>query len=549
MNKNPLAAREIKAEFRIGNVVIPISGLSFMHTIDELPYATVEVQLDNLGSQSIISKHLGTVEIDIDKFNTLSRLTQEKILNDFKVTPDTQLGITDGQGDSFVLKGFLGKPRFQFREGELILSYTIVHAGAALQALNTRIYAAQSLYALTAINDFFATSETEGIQKGTSVAARIKVILQGLMKSACFLPNVVDPNQYDALPIDKLNRTVIDQALKFLDKSTPVTEIDGINLPDFINDNIYKLIYDTLVDSANFMQAIGYFGEAFMFQMNAEYDGSLWMEWKQQNTPAGKRIVKVPVQNLSFSMASIFQLPILQMLVQGQGMDAYALSGHIGIRQGDAPATATVVDPTQTIHAEIVNTGDAGIQLTALAKFPLAIPRNAAGLFGMIDAPEWLNPDLVTLGLANRIAAFGTEADRMAAVTDEIKNYDNMLTGAAKARQQIMLYMAKLAFKSLYLADTIGIVTMPLNMTVRPGYTYNVLSVTGDPLFVGYLKAVTHDINIKSEAAAALTTLEFTHVLAPGASINVLLKNPKFVTVTTTIQQALLKASELINVA
>lgn len=538
VNIDKYKAREIQAAFQIGDAQIPINHISLNHSVDELPFAEVSVQLDNKGSLDDVTKRLGGVGIDIAKFSKLSQVTQEKILNDFRINPDTQLAIKDGEDPNdpgILMKGFLGRPQFRVREGDLNLSFTIVHAKSVFQAFNTRIYSAQQKYTFELPNGFFEfDTAAKQVRQEHSIAARIKVILEGLMKGAAFLPDLVNPSRYDALPLHHLNLLVKDKVLKFLTDSIITTQIDGIGKPDFVQDNLTWSIFNTLVDSANFFQAIDSFCQMFFFQMNTSLGGDIWMEWQQQHTPPGKRVIVVPLQNVVFNMANVFQLPVLQALVMGQGMDSYAMSGDVSVLQGTPPPAAVKIDPGELFQSAVVASGDAGMQLTTLAKYPPVVPRNAVGIFYILAAPAWINPDLVTYDLSTTLLKQIPEAQRAKAVLEDMKAFKAKMTGAAAVRQNVMDYMAKQAFRAMYLGETTGQITIPLNLKVRPGYPYTVKSVTGETLFTGYLKSVVHDITITADGgAAAVSTLMFTHVLAPNAVIKSLQENPTFPTAVT----------------
>jgi hypothetical protein len=484
------------------------------------------------------TRRFGAVAMNLDKFNALTRATQEKILNAYRVDPDTQLVVRDGEykepgdGHELLLKGFLGQPEFRIREGDVFLNYSLVHAKAVLQAFNTRIYGAQELYTFTVPRHFFDLHAAgERVINASSVADRIRVIIDGMLTHYTPLPNLVDPTKYDAFPIHNLNLTVVDKVREFLNISSITTEIQDISEPNFKNDNLLWTIWNTLLESANFFQAIAAFNQEFMFQMNADYEGSVWLEWSQVNTDIGDREISVPLQNVTFTMANIFQLPILQVLVQANGLDLYGLSGDLGVFQGQLGPQPIPMDFGKIIQAAVVPSGDTGTQMTSLARWPLAIPRNAIGTIYLLAPPLWLNPELTTVDMVAALSALGSKKGQLQATIDNALSLKSQMHGDAKTRDQVMTYMAKQQFKKLFLEGTTGQITIPLNLRVRPGYHYLVSSVTGETLFTGYLVNATHDVQISSAGGAAATTsLSFTHIKAPGATINALEDPPKFVT-------------------
>ncbi len=546
---NQYAAREVRAAFRIGTATIPVNQITLTHTIDELPYASVSVQLDNEGDIDPVVKRFGSVAMNLDKFNALTKATQEKILNGYKVEPDTELIIRDGEfketgdGHELLLKGFLGRPEFRIREGDVFLSYSLVHAKAVMQALNTRIYGAQEHYTFTVPRSFFDL-DTEGgrVIKANSVADRIRIMLNGMVDRAtsAFLPNLNDPSQYDGLPIHNLNRTVLPKVIDFLQLSSKTTEIADIGEPNFVNDNLLWTLWNTLLDSPNFFQAIAEFNAEFMFQMNADYEGSAWMEWSQVNTDSGEREIRVPIQNVVFSMANIFQLPILQVIIQANAMDLYAFTGNIGMNEGEQPLKPVPMDSGLPLQNAIVATGDVAVQLTGLTRWPPVVPRNAIGALYFISPPSWLNPELVTYGTSANLQKLaldpGTRLTNWITATLALKDE---MTGAAATRNRVMTYMAKQQFKKLYLEGTTAQITIPLNLRVRPGYTYLVASVTGETLFTGYLVNVVHEVQMSQEGGATATSsLSFSHIKAPGVVINSLEDPPKFITAKMALPSA-----------
>lgn len=536
-------SRQPRAAFQIGNAQIPISRLTLTHTIDELPYAQVLVQLDNANAGDSLTNRLGSVGIDINQFSILSRVTQEKILNEYNVDPDTQLIIDDGDGNQTLMKGFLGQPQFRMRDGEVFLAFSLVHAMAVLQSMNLRIYGDQKYYGLTGLLQMFDFDDaSRAVLAGFSIADRVQILINGMMRTTNFYKTNLDLGQYDGLPIDNLNREVLSKVTAFLSASSATTIINGIGdsgdftTGTFDNTNLLNTIFVILNESPNFLQALGPLCETFMLQMNADYQGSAWLEWNQVNTsPTVKkyslsptpttitRTISVPLKQVSFNMANIFQVPILQAIVQGAGSDLYAFSSYFGVKQGTSAILPGRSDASAAINAGVAATGDYSLRLTASALWPQVIPRNSIGTFYMLDAPNWLNPDLVSLEESILFESVSADTDTYEVAVDAYKRYEAKMEGAAAVRERIMQYMAKQQFRSLYLGGTTGQIAIPMNLAVKPGYTYMVKSITGEDLFTGYLVSVVHDLMVDPEGnGSATTSLAFSHITAPGAVINVL---------------------------
>ena len=529
-------AQEVSAIFQIGEAQIPINRFVISHTIDELPVVDISVQLDNQNSTNGETRNLGSVDIDLAKITSLSRVTQEKIMNAFRVDPDTQLYIRDGEGHELLFKGFLGKPRFQMREGDVLFNFSIVHAKAVLQGFNTRIYGIQDLYVAPLTSIFLKSSEGKKALEGVSISERLRIIVDELITHVVFQENLIGNSVFDSLPVHNLNLLLLEKVRDVLRLSNTTTEIDGINSAAFQDDNLLWCLYELIINQSNFFHVLEALNKMFLFQMNAEYSGDIWLEWQQQNTPPGNRVIVAPLHNVSFSMAHVYELPILQIMVQGSGNQYYTLHSEFSAQQGQAPNVPMTTDATYRISNAVQDFRDVGVQLTALVKYPPSIPRNAVGTIYILEAPKWINVDMLSTGIISKIEQIDQDKSRNDAVVAQIETIDKTLKENEDVRQRLLTYVAKQQFKSMLLGGTTGSVTIPLNLQVRPGYPYTVTSTTGDVLFVGYLQNVTHDVNISAEGgAAALTTLNFTHITVQGAVINVLQDPPVVPTATTLI--------------
>lgn len=536
-----LDAKQVSVELKIGDVEVPVSAVDLYHKIDELPYAQIRMQLDNRDARQTGVAKIGNVKLDLEQFGKLHKVMQEKIFNDFALTPDVAILVKDAEGNELKFVGFLGDPSFRLIEGDLILTVTAVHHMAVLQAVNAQIYAEQPNYELPFLAGAFSEAGpitadiTPGffldIQKlgrivedlaklkdaplrSDSIAQRIRVILEALHKRYTGHLNL-ETGQLDTFPVFNLNAKALKYATDFLKRSEPFTMIEGIKDENFQSDTLHFSIYQALVNSPNFLMALSVFRSMFLFQMNATWDGKAWLEHLFTVHPTEGRRIQSPVIDVAYSVARMFELPIVQVLVQSGGSGFWILQGEQGVNTGDAPLSP---EPTPFGDAARATIDRGETSLKSIAKFPLTVKSTAAGNYYLIQAPAWVGPDrflredMENPGRKGR-SKFDVVPEVYELMRKKLKDKDG-------ARKKVLDYLAEFTFKDLVLQGTAATEVIPLNVAVAAGRTYDVVSMEEDEMYSGYLRGITHSIVISKEAASATTTLMFTHIRAANATLN-----------------------------
>lgn len=516
------SSKTVSASLEIGKVKIPVNRVVLRHTIDELPYAEVWIQLDNRGVDE--NGNQGVVNINLKKFRRLMQLFQEKILNEFRLEPDVRLKIVDPNGYNLTFNGFLGKPDFMVQEGQVNLVVSVAHAKAALQAWNGQIYNFVTPYVMPSLIDAYgeaASPEAQQANKGQSVSARVLALMEYAMKAVDMVPNQNDRTEFDMLPVHLLNQKSMSLVREVLLASKNATNIDGLQDDEFDSANLEEMLFDVIRNAPNFWAVLQMLGQMFMFQTNADWKGNLWLERIQTIDEPGDRLISVPIAQIRFNAAHVFELPLLQVIVVGGDNALYVLSGQMGTNQGDAPAAPVPVTGSQYYSGRIADDGDVWTKMSCIAKYPPEIDRSAAGNFYVLQAPSWVNSDAILDAMYDQLGSgIDPEASRFenAGVAEE--NIKKALLAGNKPRIKLLQYMAEQLFKTLFLGGTMASVTVPFDVRPMVGRTYTVQDLDGDGLFIGFLRDVSHSVGLSADGGAeASTTLVFTHIRVYGAKL------------------------------
>lgn len=523
-------SRTVEAELFIGKVKIPINSVSLRHTIDELPYAEVTVQLDNL--DTVEGSAQGSVGINVEKFRRMAQLFQEKILNEFRVNPDVKLIVKDGNEDgrfTLTFNGFLGKPEVVIQEGQVLIKVGVVHAKAALQAWNGQIYNYVEPYVLPHLVDAFgeaASSDAQSAAKdgtnGKSISMKVLALVEYMMKAVDMVPTPDDLLEFDMMPIHMLNKKSYEIVKKVLKDSAATTEIDGLADDEFDPGNLYEILFETLRNSPNFWAVLQQLGHIFLFQTNADWAGNLWLEPIQsvQDGPQN-RMIRVPLAQIRFNVAHLYELPIQQVIVVGEGMDLYVLSGAMGLNQGEAPLAPVPVAGGQYYSGRVPKDGELWVKMQGLAKYPPAVDRTLAGNFYVLQAPPWINSDTIIESQIEQLRqGLDTTDDRWMQYIQAQPNLQDAFLKSNKPRRKLLSYMAQQLFNSLYLGSTYASITVPFDLRPCVGRRYSVADLNGTALFEGFLKDVYHTVSLNADGASdASTTMTFTHIVVAGANL------------------------------
>jgi len=517
----------------IGKVTVPVSSVTLYHTINTLPYAEFSVALDGAPAKSgLIS--IGGVQIDLSKMNQLGKALQEKFYNSFSLEPDIKLDIWDGDGEydetekawgnhiQFV--GFLGNPSFQVQNGQFMMVITALHSMAKLQAFNSVPYSPLVLYGT---NQDVAQDVLGDLKKfDDSVTDRLMQLITVLMKKFDTV-NMNNPEyEPDMQNVHALNKMLMKSLQTVFDKSSMWTMIDGLTDGDgnlntlFSNIPLHRSLYDLLFNAPSILDTFTGMLPVFMFQMNATWAvDSLWLE-HQQLMEVPRSMIVAPIQVLNFSLASMFEVPTLQVIVRGPASAFYA-NIPTGQDGGPAPVSPSLSAPTPADAAAIQDQSQ-----RLLVRFPSKVmpDKNGSlipGKYVYLDAPYWVTEDATSFD-ADVVSDLTTSsADPRFSVTQNnlAKIIDRLDT--SKVRSRFLNYLARYNFKDIFLNRTTARINIPLCLTPQVGRTY-FLRASGESrsMYIGYLQSVTHTLVISETGATADTALTFTHIISRDATLN-----------------------------
>lgn len=537
--RSDFQVRKPTVSVTIGDVAVQVTSLTLYHTINTLPYAEFVVVLDNQPSASGIAQFQG-IEININTISQLSKILQEKFYNSFNLKPDVHITLFDDNGDegsTIDFYGFLSNPSVLIRNGQFLLQFTALHQMAILQAFNPQIYSATYYYAKSEnfLEDAFATKP-----RNDSIADRIAVTVSALMNTyQTNWQSLEDPTalkldytleqanslQYEPAQwnVHTLNQQVVSILQGVLNDSSALTNIDGLSLngqenPNFHEAPLHETIMELFINSVNAMEALKNLIQPFIFQLNATWSGKLWME-HLQTLVVPQNMLVVPIEGMSFSLASMMELPLLQVIVRGPGSEMYAGS-PISMISSVAPLWPRVADPGPEEFYNATQTG------SLLARYPGKIPTKTDGTpvpgrYVYVDAPSWICRDFQVLQ-PEAIAVKPPEQDALVLnITNQQAN-EKRYADMSSSRIPFLNYLAQYVFNDNFLRRTSARVKTPLFLKPQVGRTYFVRTMGQDKtILMAYLQSVTHTITLDETGGGAYDTeLVFSHVRARDAVLS-----------------------------
>lgn len=573
------SAKTVKVIAQIGNVSIPVTAISLRHTINSLPMVEFTTQLSNHGTRNSDGTTNKT-GINLSEFQKLNKLVQQKFYNNFSLAPDTVIQVTDGDGNVITFNGFLMQPMMRIISGQVSLVFSAIHVGAAFQAFNGSVYNTQFQYDANSLGDYFNGISTQEVgapgllsqlenlppiqasedewstgdgvtawagtlfsedkpPRTDSIAQRIYTIINGLNTDA--LKNTANQNEEVQRILNTFilnaNTAVLPYIKHFLMGSLPTTIIKG--LTDFEADEgfpsdspLHQTIYSILTDSSNFLESALRCISPFLFQLNAGWAGQLAFEPNQFITSPGNRLIKAPIEDISFSLAGVHEIPLAQVIVLYPAESFYDYGGNMGVDQVPLDLMGAALQGSEGLDIVPQNLDASrlygvttawtnieflGDTLRYLARYP-ETPTVTAGRYLTVMAPAWVYPTSYTA--ANMLDDTTSNESRFKAAVENTQNAANNLNAMRTSRMPILQYIAESTYKSTVLERTNAFVTIPLCLSVQAGRTYNLQSMDGAPLYQGYLRRVTHSIVIGEQRSTATTSLDFSHIIVNGANLD-----------------------------
>lgn len=525
------AARHVNATVMVSGITIPVSNITLIHSINELPYVQFQAQLDNRTKAGGSEAQIGAVKLSLEKFNKLTRLATTHVLDDFSLEPDCQVTVTDGEGRTIAFNGFLSQPEFGFQHGQVSLKFGAAHAKAVLGCFNPRIYLGVESFGLINFqklrSDWLEDRATRGggvryqeqERKFNNVASWFGAVLREGMS---LFPDPETSPEREPLwdSVHALNKAVLDpyvnEVLDLSETGTVIPGVDDYELSGLNPENLLNNLYRLISYSPNLLRSIYGTLDMFLLQLNANWGGDLWLEHRTMLEPY-HAVIQASPDACNYKLSHLIEPPILQAIVECVGGEFYGISRAGGEQESQFAAEiregATQPSEPGKIPA-----------LSSRARYPEIQPARTedgkprSGTYLLVNAPNWIENDIFTLNTVNELKTPGPE---LKASIDFYRNRRKDITDQSKSRGHILNYLAEFAYKSSFLEKTSGTVSVPMILgtdreAVQPGRVYRVASsVTGQPLFDGYLVQVQHSIAIDPEGGSAMTLLQFSHIRPP----------------------------------
>lgn len=563
------SAKNISVICKVGNVTIPVNSISFRHVINSLPTVEFTTQLSNRAA--------GT-SINLQQFQALNIIVQQRFYNNFSLVPDTSIEVTDGDGNTITFIGFLMQPRFRLANGQLNLVFSAVHVGAAFQAFNGSAYFITPYYGAATYESYFngfsnypksaillsqledlppinasvqtwsdfmdANGNYENLfvtgQKSAPVTNSISqhiwtvisnlhaVIVEDAARNPADVQNIMNITVLNA------NTAVLPYVRNFLMGSFLTTVIAGLSRfgtsgagddPD--TQPLHETIFKILTESPNFLATILNYIPPFLFQLNATWDGCLAFEPNQFIQSPNGRLIQAPISDILFSLAGSHELPLAQVIVQSQQQEYYTFGGNLSTNQTSVETAESDlniesdVTPQNSNLPRLFNTLTyGGDTLRFLTRYP-EVPVVTAGRYMTVTAPSWTRPTSYTgADITDLEAPSSTPLNRFVnAVAVYTRQQQTKFTNQQSTRAPVLDYLARLTYESSVLEKTNAFLTIPLNLLVQVGRTYDIQSMEGDSMYSGFLNAVTHTITLEEQGGTATTTLDFSHIIVTGAAL------------------------------
>lgn len=506
------ASRVVGAQLMIGQVPVPLNGFSLIHAIDQFPSGQAILQLDNRNDKEAI----GSVQLRPERFAKLYKLLQDKILLNTRLDADSYLEVIDGNGVRIRFPCFIGQPQFTLYEGQLEMSVALTHSKIAVQAFNPQIYNTFGFYISPFTELMFgkkASPESQAALRSDSVALKCLAMLKYMVEHPYLEETPLKPNEYDGLPIHLMNVRAFHLVETILKDSAKTTEIKGLGDENFDIENLARILWNLFLNAGPFVNVLPALCEIFMFQMNSDFQGHLWLEHLQFLEEPNHRIIQVPMVDLNFTCAHAYTLPVLQVIVVAEDNEFYVYSGALGTNLGAAPLKPQVIHGGEVLAGVLLaNDGTSWVRSHALAKFPEEITREAEGNFFIVPAPSWISPSLLTNDYVSATTLKDPEKPRTEAEVKAREIAAEKFKAFEVPKLEILKHMAFMNYQQLQLGGTSARIVIPLDFRPCPGRTYWVTGMDEAPLFIGFLREVHHNVGLTPSNGVAVTTLSFSHI-------------------------------------
>ena len=443
-------AKFVTVVCKVGNVTMPINAITLRHTINTLPTAEFVTQLTNTGS--------GT-SINLQQFQELNRIVQQRFYNNFSIVPDTSIEIIDGDGNAITFVGFLMQPQFRLSDGQLNLVFSVVHLGIIFQAFNGSAYNITPYFAASDFDTYFAG--ISNLVKNTGLLSQLEKLppinasdqawktfmgqtpgVAGLFVAGTYPPTkapvtnsiaqtiwTIIQNAHVTLSKDaevsgdnaaairsimnvavlNANTAVLPYIKNFLMGSCLTTAINGLTAWGTSDSNLspdtaplHETIFKILTETPNFLISIFNYIPPFLFQLNATWDGRLAFEPNQFIEPPNGRYIKTPIEDITFNIAGAHELPLAQVIVQSKMDEFWTFGGNFGADSSNIDAFDNNLNPNIDIIPQSIDLQGffntlvyRSGTLRFLSKYP-SIPTVTAGRYMTVTAPSWTTPTSYT---------------------------------------------------------------------------------------------------------------------------------------------------------
>lgn len=409
-------------------------------------------------------------------------------------TADAELKIADGQGGSISFKGFITSPNYSFSSRNVDLSDVILPEYAKMESLDFSCYqvAAQDIDVL----DMEPSLEDE--EKVPTLFYKCGQKLMEVWKENkdSYAEKQEDLQTRSQEEQDKINQKVISIFKDLMDASAEADDNGDIpfgweDLAEWLSrgtsviadEQVRTRMYALLkTASGSFFTTICKFAEEYQCLYVPEWDkvGKVMNRNRLYDNPVGYTIAPTSL----------------------------TLSGGT---KGLFPTRYVAVTPNVAI-ADI----DDVLPPEKFVAFPASLTEGGTAMRnpGPPWLPSWLAEDNVNeKGKSPQDLSKGlliSYIERLIkSIEDDKKLYNRNINKILKAWAKSVYFWQSLGASSARFS-------IPLDLSMKPGYRYNIKNQLGEQLATGFLQEVSHAIVCSGQGADATTSLAFSHLELPG---------------------------------
>lgn len=439
-----------------------VTSINIRSGINAIPVADIVAHPSSARSADIKASEVLTSDV-VSKIGSY----QNTIFSGVRLDPNASLSIDDGNGGQLTFSGILSSPKYTHAFGSVGYSFQLVQKSNALLSLNPSIY----------------TYTNKNVTQGDILPSNISSISSAI------------PEIYDFCRDNWKSWFATAKNRKDLMAST---EVSALEMIDSMNEKIKPLFYEMLG--------------------NSDMD-TFSNELSQITVIPAKQAISRNIANIIRARSGSYLSTILNLAESYQcayipSYDGYgALKGYGSLLEAEGTITLdlaqlyvnagnTAVVPfaavavTHPRAANVVN----GINSPAVsALYPPQLPEG--GTLYNISGPEWLPPNYVSVG---------TKVDgsipSLEEIEDAVNNVDTDIGDQHKISAAILYKWAYYNYIRQIIGKSEITVTIPLDVTLEVGKSYNIMSSTGTSIGTGLLDSITHQLALNGGGNSSCQT-------------------------------------------